>query len=101
MRILILGAGALGGYFGGRLHQAGLDPFFLVRPGRAAVLARDGLRITSGLGDYQAKVTTITPEALNAGWDVVLPICQASELAEALETHRPGGGARYRRFLCL
>ena len=94
MRILILGAGALGGYFGGRLHQAGLDPYFLVRPGRAAVLARDGLRITSGLGDYQAKVTTITPEALTPGWDVVLLTCKAYDLTEAIETIRPAVDAR-------
>ena len=94
MRILILGAGALGGYFGGRLHQAGLDPCFLVRPGRAAALARDGLRITSGLGDYQAKVTTITPEALTPGWDVVLLTCKAYDLTEAIETIRPSVDAR-------
>jgi 2-dehydropantoate 2-reductase len=94
MRILILGAGALGGYFGGRLHQAGLDPYFLVRPGRTAVLARDGLRITSGLGDYQAKVTTITPEALTPGWDVVLLTCKAYDLAETIETIRPAVDAR-------
>jgi len=89
MRILILGAGALGGYFGGRLHQAGLDPSFLVRPGRAAILARDGLKITSSLGDYQAKVSTITHENLQPGWDVVLLTCKAYDLAEAIETIRP------------
>jgi 2-dehydropantoate 2-reductase len=89
MRILILGAGALGGYFGGRLHQAGLDPCFLVRPGRAAVLARDGLRISSGLGDYQAKVSFMTPDALAPGWDVLLLTCKAYDLADAIETIRP------------
>lgn len=94
MRILILGAGALGGYFGGRLHQAGLDPCFLVRPARAAALARDGLRISSGLGDYQAKVTTITPDALQPGWDVLLLTCKAYDLAEAIETIRPAIDAR-------
>ncbi|MFO0187577.1 MAG: 2-dehydropantoate 2-reductase N-terminal domain-containing protein, partial [Alphaproteobacteria bacterium] len=81
MRILILGAGALGGYFGGRLHQAGLDPCFLVRPGRAAVLARDGLKITSSLGDYQAKVGVITPADVQSGWDVVLLTCKAYDLS--------------------
>ena len=89
MRILILGAGALGGYFGGRLHQAGLDPCFLVRPARAAALARDGLRISSGLGDYRAAVATITPDALQPGWDVLLLTCKAYDLAEAIETIRP------------
>lgn len=88
MRILILGAGALGGYFGGRLHQAGLDPCFLVRPGRAAQLARDGLRISSGLGDYEAKVATITPEALKLGWDLLILTCKAYDLPTAMETIR-------------
>lgn len=94
MRILILGAGALGGYFGGRLHQAGLDPCFLVRPARAAALARDGLRISSGLGDYQAKVSFITPEAVAPGWDLVLFTCKAYDLPEAMETIRPAIDAR-------
>jgi 2-dehydropantoate 2-reductase len=94
MRILVLGAGALGGYFGGRLHQAGLDPCFLVRPQRAAALARDGLRIASGLGDYQAKVRLITPDALQPGFDVLLLTCKAYDLAEAIETSRPAVDAR-------
>ena len=45
MRILVVGAGAVGGYFGGRLAAAGRDVTFLVRDGRAAALARDGLLI--------------------------------------------------------
>ena len=51
MRILVAGAGATGGYFGGRLAEAGRDVTFLVRPGRAAQLRRDGLRIMSPHGD--------------------------------------------------
>jgi 2-dehydropantoate 2-reductase len=45
MRTLIVGAGATGGYFGGRLAEAGRNVTFLVRPARAAVLAQRGLRI--------------------------------------------------------
>lgn len=84
----------MGGYFGGRLHQAGLDPCFLVRPGRAAALAHDGLKITSSLGDYRAKVTTLTPEALNRGWDLLILTCKAYDLADAIETIRPAVDAR-------
>ena len=51
MRILVVGAGAIGGYFGGRLLQAGQDVTFLVRPKRAAELASAGLIIKSPLGD--------------------------------------------------
>ena len=43
MRILVVGAGAIGGYFGGRLVEAGTDVTFLVRPRRAEELAADGL----------------------------------------------------------
>ena len=52
MRILVVGAGAVGGYFGGRLLQAGRDVTFLVRPRRAALLAKHGLSIQSRLGDF-------------------------------------------------
>ena len=51
MRVLVVGAGAIGGYFGGRLLEAGRDVTFLVRPRRAAELARTGLVIRSRFGD--------------------------------------------------
>ncbi len=61
MRILIIGAGAVGGYFGGRLTQTGRDVAFLVRPSRAKQLGRDGLRIISPHGD-----TVLTPKLVSA-----------------------------------
>jgi hypothetical protein len=51
MRFLVVGAGATGGYFGGRLLEAGRDVTFLVRPGRAERLAATGLAIRSPAGD--------------------------------------------------
>ena len=61
MRILVVGAGATGGYFGARLAQAGRDVTFLVRPRRAAALRERGLRIT-GLGEEEV----IAPELVTA-----------------------------------
>src|ERR1700730_3140453 len=61
MRILVAGAGATGGYFGGRLAQAGRDVTFLVRPGRAKQLSETGLCIISPHGD-----AVITPKLVNA-----------------------------------
>ena len=52
MRILVIGAGALGGYFGACLIRAGRDVTFMVRAARAAQLARDGLRVISPHGDF-------------------------------------------------
>jgi len=57
MRMLVVGAGSTGGYFGGRLAQAGRDVTFLVRPARAAQLEERGLEILSPHGDF-----TLPPE---------------------------------------
>ena len=54
MKILVLGAGAVGGYFGGRMAEAGADVTFLVRPQRAELLAKNGLRIKSKAGGPEA-----------------------------------------------
>lgn len=94
MRVLVLGAGALGGYFGGRLAEAGGDVTFLVRPGRAATLARDGLVIESPFGDVRFPVKTLAADRLQPGWDVILLTCKAYDLADAIATIRPGVDAR-------
>jgi len=92
LRILVLGAGAVGGYFGGRLLQAGAEVAFLVRPARAATLGRDGLRIESPFGDARLAVTTLT--TATPGWDFVLLACKAYDLPAAIETLRPAIGPR-------
>ena len=69
MRILVLGAGALGGYFGGRLLEAGADVSFLVRPRRAAQLAAQGLAIESPFGALRTPVRTVMLDEAEPGWD--------------------------------
>ena len=98
MRILVLGAGGTGGYFGGRLAQAGVDVTFLVRPARAAQLARDGLVIESPLGDARLDVAAVTAEALPAlaarqPFDLVLLSCKAYDLDSSLDAIAPAVGA--------
>ena len=80
MRILVLGAGAIGGYFGGKLAAAGVDTTFLVRPKRAEALARDGLRVKSPLGDLALPVKTVTREAVRPGYDAILLSCKSYDL---------------------
>lgn len=92
MKILVLGAGAIGGYFGGRLAQAGADVTFLVRPGRKAQLERDGLIITSMYGDYRGPVKAVTQEELGGSWDFVLLTSKAYDLDAAIESIRPAVG---------
>jgi 2-dehydropantoate 2-reductase len=88
MRMLILGAGALGSYFGGRALERGLDVTFLVRPRRAAQLARDGLRVESALGDMHHRQVKTTDRA-GPGFDLVLLSCKAYDLDGAIEAIRP------------
>ncbi len=80
MKVLILGAGAVGGYFGGRLVQAGGDVTFLVRPQRAQKLAQAGLAIKSPLGDAQIPVRTVLQEAVRPDYDLAILSCKAYDL---------------------
>jgi 2-dehydropantoate 2-reductase len=94
MRILVVGAGAVGGYFGGRLLAAGRDVVFLVRERRAAQLARTGLAIRSSLGDVNlGSPPTVTADKLYQSFDVILLSCKAYDLAAAVEAFAPAVGA--------
>ena len=89
MKILVLGAGGIGGYFGGRLAGAGVDVTFLVRPGRREQLARDGLVIRSPLGDARIPVRTVLAEEVRPDYDLVLFTCKAYDLDSAMEAIAP------------
>ena len=84
MKVLILGAGAVGGYFGGRLVQAGADVTFLVRPARAQKLAEAGLVIRSPLGDARIPVRTVLQEAVRPDYDLVMLSCKAYDLDDSI-----------------
>jgi len=84
MRILIVGAGAVGGYFGGRLAQAGRDVTFLVRPSRTKQLGRDGLRIVSPHGDVVLTPKLITADKIDTPYDLVFLSVKAYALEAAM-----------------
>ena len=95
MRILVVGAGAIGGYFGGRMLQAGRDVTFLVRPRRAAELASAGLVIKSPNGDVTLKIPpTVQADKLNEHFDLVLLSCKAFDLDDAIKSFAPAVGPR-------
>jgi 2-dehydropantoate 2-reductase len=94
MRILVLGAGAIGGYYGGRLVEGGADVTFLVRPRRAQVLAERGLVVRSALGDIERKVKTLLAGDLREAFDLVLLSCKAYDLDDAIEAIVPAVGPR-------
>jgi len=93
MRILVVGAGAIGGYFGGRLLQAGRDVTFLVRPKRANELATAGLIIKSPNGDVTLNnPPTVQADAIRDKFDVVLLSCKAFDLDDAITSFAPAVG---------
>jgi len=93
MRTLVVGAGATGGYFGGRLLEAHRDVTFLVRPRRAAELAQRGLRIKSRFGDaILANPPAIPAAGLREPFDLVLLSSKAYDLEGAMESFAPAVG---------
>ena len=92
IRTLVIGAGAVGGYFGGRLLEAGRDVTFLVRPRRAEELADSGLRLRSRLGDVTiSNPPTILAENLTTIFDLVLLSCKAYDLPSAIASFCASG----------
>src|ERR1700691_1481256 len=94
MRILVVGAGAMGGYFGGRLLEADRDVTFLVRPRRAAQLAKTGLVIRSRFGDANLpSPPTVMADALRTPFDLILLSCKSYDLQSAADSFAPAVGA--------
>jgi len=92
MRFLVLGAGALGGYFGAKLIRGGADVTFLVRPARAAQLQRDGLVVKAQDGELRTQAKTVQQGQANGNYDVVLLCCKAYDLKEAISVITPAMG---------
>jgi 2-dehydropantoate 2-reductase len=85
MRILVVGAGSTGGYFGGRLAEAGRDVTFLVRPKRAEHLRLNGLEIISPHGDVTISPNLVVAGEIAAPFDIVLVAVKAFSLEAALD----------------
>jgi len=92
VRLLVVGAGSTGGYFGGRLIEAGRDVTFLVRPARAAKLKESGLSILSPYGDATLQPKLVTPATLAETYDAVLLTVKAYQLDAAMEDFAPAIG---------
>jgi 2-dehydropantoate 2-reductase len=92
MRVLVIGAGALGGYFGARLMEAGRDVTFLVRPRRAGELM-DGLVVKSPVGNITiGKPPLVIADQLKSPFDLILLSCKAYDLDGAMESFAPAMG---------
>jgi 2-dehydropantoate 2-reductase len=92
MRLLFLGAGATGGYFGGQLAKAGVDVTFLVRPKRRDQLAADGIKIESPEGKFVTPVNAVTREEISGPFDTIILSAKAYDLGNAIDAIRPAAG---------
>lgn len=96
MRILVVGAGALGGYYGARLLAAGRDVTFLVRPGTTALLQRNGLNVLSTLrGDLHLPPPPMVSTGAPLGiYDLILLGPKAYDLASTMQACAPAVGTQ-------
>ena len=84
MRILVIGAGAVGGYFGGRLADAGRDVTFLVRGRQSEAIRQDGLRIVSPHGNATLHPKLISADEIAGSYDLIILCVKAYSLAVAM-----------------
>jgi 2-dehydropantoate 2-reductase len=89
MKILVLGAGAVGGYFGGRLVEKGEDVTFLVREKRKQQIEEHGLTIKSRHGDFSFRPQLITADSPDEPFDVVILAAKAYHLEGGLRAIEP------------
>jgi len=89
MKLLVVGAGAIGGYFGGRLAENGKDITFLVRDKRKKQLEKTGLVIQSINGDSKVIPRLITTKNTGEKFDFILISTKSYHLAQAIEDIRP------------
>jgi 2-dehydropantoate 2-reductase len=93
MRILVIGAGAVGGYFGGRLHEAGRDVSFLVHSRQAETLRAHGLRIVSPFGDATIHPKVVLAQEISGPYDLILLCVKAYSLDAAMDDFAGAVGA--------
>jgi 2-dehydropantoate 2-reductase len=94
VKILILGAGAVGGYWGARLHQAGIDVTFLLREKRAESVRQNGLVVKSPkTGDATVPVKVVTKASEGGPYDVIILACKGYDLPSAIDSIAPAVGA--------
>lgn len=84
MKILILGAGGIGGYFGAQLLRSGADVTFLVREKRQALIAAEGLRIETPHGNFTVPAPSVTASSVTPIYDLIVLAPKSYDLDDAL-----------------
>ena len=84
MKILVLGIGGIGGFFGGYLQQSGADVTFLVRPKRKDFILKNGLKVLSSLGNLNLKPNLVLASELEPIYDIIIISCKTYDLDQAI-----------------
>jgi 2-dehydropantoate 2-reductase len=80
MKILMVGAGAVGGQFGAYLHESGADVQFLLRPARKKIIDAEGLTLDLPAGKLQIQPRTLSAPELTPDFDLIIVSCKAYSL---------------------
>ena len=86
MKILIVGAGGIGGFFGAKLHQAGVDVTFLLREQRHQLIQKHGLTVETPKGSFTVQPGIVLAEQLEPVYDLIILACKAFDLENALSS---------------
>ena len=86
MKILVMGAGAVGAYFGARLQQAGEEVIFCARGQHLGALQNKGLELISHQGDFSLAVTATDEPRRFAPYDLILFCVKSYDTADAAQT---------------
>ena len=96
MKVLILGVGGLGAFFGAHLQKTNCDVTFLVRENTKKLISEHGIKILSDFGNFKIKPVLVTKKDLKANYDVVIISCKAYDLDEAINDLKQIGRASCR-----
>ena len=86
MKILIVGAGGVGGFFGAKLHQAGADVTFLLREQRHQLIQKQGLTVETPGGSFTIRPGIVLAKQLEPVYDLIILACKAFDLENALSS---------------
>jgi 2-dehydropantoate 2-reductase len=86
MKILIVGAGGIGGFFGAKLQQAGADITYLLREKRQKLIQQQGLMIETPKGSFTIQPKTVLADQLEPVYDLIILACKAFDLDDSLKS---------------
>lgn len=86
MKILIVGAGGIGGYYGAQLMLAGADVTYLLREKRQALIQKQGLVVETPRGSFTVHPQTVIANELTPIYDLIILAPKAFDLEDALQS---------------